>query len=94
MGAQEVAKVCERYNVPNEKAVLLQHLILSHHGELEYGSPKKPALAEAMILSFVDNMDAKVETMYEAFKSKAPMNSDGWLGYNKLLDSNIRRTGK
>ena len=68
------------------------HLILSHHGEYEYGSPKKPALIEAMILSFADNMDAKAETMYEAISSKAPVNADGWLGYNKLIDSNLRKT--
>ncbi|MDO4265669.1 MAG: HD domain-containing protein [Eubacteriales bacterium] len=68
------------------------HLILSHHGELEYGSPKKPALMEAMVLSFADNMDAKLETMYEALNSKPPQNEDGWVGFNKLLDSNIRKT--
>lgn len=71
----------------------LTHLILSHHGELEFGSPKKPALMEAMILSFIDNMDAKVETMHEAFENKQPQNADGWLGFNKLLESNIRKTG-
>ncbi len=68
------------------------HLILSHHGEYEYGSPKKPALIEAMILSFADNMDAKAETMFEAVSSKAPVNADGWLGFNKLIDSNLRKT--
>ena len=39
-------------------------------------------------------MDAKVETMYEAFENKQPQNADGWLGFNKLLDSNIRKTGE
>ena len=70
----------------------LIHLILSHHGEYEFGSPKKPALIEAIILAYVDNIDAKVETMHEAFMSKQPQNQDGWLGFNKLLDSNIRKT--
>ena len=70
----------------------LIHMILSHHGELEFGSPKKPALIEAMILSFADNMDAKVETMYEALSSKAPQNESGFIGFNKLIDSNLRRT--
>ena len=68
------------------------HLILSHHGELEFGSPKKPALMEALTLSFADNMDAKLETMYEALSTKAPQNQDGWVGFNRLLDSNIRKT--
>lgn len=70
----------------------LIHLILSHHGELEYGSPKKPALTEALILAFADNMDAKVETIYEALNSNKPVNDEGWMGYNKLLDTNIRKT--
>ena len=68
------------------------HLILSHHGELEFGSPKKPALMEALVLSFADNMDAKIETMYEALTSKPAQNEDGWVGFNRLLDSNIRKT--
>lgn len=79
---------------PKKLAAELLHLILSHHGELEYGSPKKPALIEAMILSFADNMDAKVETMYEALNSKAAQNEDGWVGYNKLLDTNIRKSSE
>lgn len=45
----------------------MKHCILAHHGELEYGSPKKPALAEALALSFADNIDAKEETIREDF---------------------------
>ena len=67
-------------------------MILSHHGELEFGSPKKPALIEAMILSFADNMDAKVETMHEALNSKEAQNEDGWVGFNKFLETNLRKT--
>lgn len=93
IGAQIISDRIRRIEgFPGKLAAELTHMILSHHGELEYGSPKKPAIVEALILSFVDNMDAKVETMYEAFKSKAPQNADGWLGFNKLLDSNIRKT--
>jgi len=77
---------------PSKAKNEMLHLILSHHGELEFGSPKKPAIMEAFVLSFMDNMDAKLETMLEAFESKAPQNEDGWLGFNKLLDSNIRKT--
>ena len=70
----------------------LTHCILAHHGELEYGSPKKPALAEALILSFADNMDAKMEAMEEAFGNAAEGSTD-WLGFNRSFDSNIRKTG-
>lgn len=67
----------------------LQHCILAHHGEYEFGSPKKPALIEAVALNFADNADAKIETFKEALNSaKEP----GWLGYNKFLESNIRPT--
>ena len=69
----------------------LKHCILAHHGELEYGSPKKPALAEAVALSIADNADAKMETLTEAFAKVEPGNLS-WQGYNRLFESNLRRT--
>lgn len=69
----------------------LKHCILSHHGELEYGSPKKPAIAEAFALSFADNLDAKMETVKELL-SGVPENNKEWQGYNRMLETNIRRT--
>ena len=68
----------------------LEHCIVSHHGELEYGSPKKPALIEALALNLADNTDAKLETMTEALDNAGTRK--GWLGFNKVLDSNIRKT--
>ena len=70
----------------------LKHCILAHHGELEFGSPKKPALVEAVALNFADNTDAKMETMKEIFRAAGDQND--WLGYNRLLESNIRKTSK
>lgn len=78
---------------PKGTANELKHCILAHHGELEYGSPKKPALAEALALSFADNIDAKMETIREIFAS-VPENNLEWQGYNRLLESNIRRSGR
>ena len=81
------------YTIPGFPVKLgneLKHCILAHHGELEYGSPKKPALAEALALNFADNADAKLETMTELLRS-AGDNTD-WLGFNRLLDSNVRKT--
>ena len=69
----------------------LKHCILAHHGELEYGSPKKPALVEALALSFADNIDAKMETVKELLHN-VPDNNLEWQGFNRLLDTNIRRT--
>lgn len=68
----------------------LKHCILAHHGEYEFGSPKKPALIEALALNLADNADAKLETMTEELQK----NPDGekWLGFNRFFDSNIRRT--
>ena len=68
----------------------LKHCILAHHGELEYGSPKKPALIEALALSLADNTDAKLETM-KGLLEAADENAE-WLGYNRMFESNIRRT--
>ena len=94
IGAMEVQKHIEQIEgFPKRTASELIHCILAHHGELEYGSPKKPALAEAIALSFADNSDAKLETMREAL-SNIPENSLEWQGFNRFLDSNIRRTSK
>lgn len=68
----------------------LKHCILAHHGEYEFGSPKKPALIEALALNLADNADAKLETMTEELQ-KAP-DGEKWLGFNRFFDSNIRRT--
>ncbi len=76
---------------PVKLANELKHCIVSHHGELEYGSPKKPALIEAVALNFADNTDAKLETITEVLKNA---DSPDWLGYNKFLESNVRKTGK
>lgn len=81
---------------PKTLAAELGHCILSHHGELEYGSPKKPALMEAMALAFADNVDAKLQTMREALasadRSGKSNENGGWIGFNRLIDSNLRRT--
>ena len=67
------------------------HCILAHHGELEYGSPKKPAIIEAQALSLADNMDAKLQTFTELLDSRAKEKEE-WMGFNKLFDSNLRKT--
>ena len=67
----------------------LKHCIVAHHGEFEYGSPKKPALPEAVALNFADSTDARMQTLTEIFKDKE---GSEWLGFNRLFDSNLRRT--
>lgn len=69
----------------------LKHCMLAHHGELAYGSPKKPALGEAVALNLADNADAKLQTMRELLDGAKDQGE--WLGYNRLFETNIRRTG-
>ena len=94
IGAEQIGiKIREIEGFPVILANELKHCILAHHGELEYGSPKKPALAEAVALSFADNIDAKMETVTEMFKN-VPENNLEWQGYNRLMESNFRRTSR
>ena len=75
---------------PKKLSSELCHCILAHHGELEYGSPKKPALMEAVALNLADNTDARLESFREVLKSAK--DNDGWLGYNRLFESNLRKS--
>lgn len=77
-------------NFPVQLGVELRHCILAHHGELEYGSPKKPAIVEAFALNFADNTDAKMQTMTELLNGAD--DKVEWIGFNRLFDTNIRRT--
>lgn len=68
----------------------LKHCILAHHGEYEYGSPKKPAIIEAVALNFADNTDAKMQTFTEVLENTNTLGE--WLGFNRLFDSNLHAT--
>ena len=95
MGSELIGSAARRIpGFPHRLLSELQHCILAHHGEYEYGSPKKPALAEAMALNLADNADAKLETMKEILSAAKNRGSDEWLGFNRLLDSNLRKTGE
>lgn len=90
IGAEMVhERIKEIEGFPAKLEAELKHCILAHHGELEYGSPKKPALVEAIALSYADVLDARIETCTELFENT---DNAGWLGFNRALDSNIRKT--
>lgn len=72
---------------PHSLLAQVQHCILSHHGKMEHGSPKVPAIIEAMALSFADDTDAKLETLKELLENTT---DTGWLGYNRLFETNLR----
>lgn len=90
------SKVSERIKsipgFPERLASELLHCMLAHHGELEYGSPKKPATIEALALHYADNTDSKLQTMTEILNSNDP--KVDWMGYQRLFESNVMRSTK
>ncbi|MBO5032472.1 MAG: HD domain-containing protein [Lachnospiraceae bacterium] len=90
IGSEMVSqKAREIAGFPPMLEMQLKHCILAHHGEYEYGSPKKPALIEAVALNHADDTDAKMETFTEILESSQ---ETGWLGFNRLFESNLRKT--
>ena len=90
IGVEMVGEVIREIpGFPAKLASELKHCIVAHHGELEYGSPKKPALAEAVALNFADCTDARMQSLTEIFKGA---DTTEWLGFNRLFDSNLRKT--
>lgn len=91
MGSQMVAeKAAAIHGFPHGLLAQVQHCILAHHGKYEYGSPKLPALMEALALNYADDTDAKLETFKEILENNS--GNQGWLGYNRLFESNLRAT--
>ena len=68
MGAQEVQQCAESLSLPQEKSLLLQHMILSHHGEPDFGAAVRPMCAEAELLSLIDLVDSRMEIYAEALQ--------------------------
>ena len=77
---------------PDMLAKELMHCILAHHGELAYGSPKKPSTIEALALHYADNTDAKLQTMTELLNSAD--DDMKWIGYQRMFETNIMRSSK
>ncbi|MBQ7657790.1 MAG: HD domain-containing protein [Butyrivibrio sp.] len=90
MGAMMVGEKAARIEgFPELLKQELQHCIVAHHGEFEYGSPKKPAIMEAVALNLADNTDAKMETFTEILQN---VTVPGWQGFNKFFETNIYET--
>ncbi len=70
---------------PPHKAMLLKHMLLSHHGQYEYGSPKRPKTLEAVVLNFVDDMDAKINGISQHIE-REQQNPSAWTSYHRLFD--------
>lgn len=72
---------------PRELSMLLKHLVLSHHGQLEFGSPKRPKTIEAIILSYLDDLDAKVSTVRGLIQDRG--DGSNWTSYQRLFERYI-----
>jgi 3'-5' exoribonuclease len=69
---------------PQDLSMLLKHLILSHHGEYEFGSPKRPKFLEAFALHLIDDLDAKINGLGRFMEKD--QQEGGWTDYNRLFD--------
>lgn len=86
MGVEMVdAKARQIPEFPAEVLVLVKHLLLSHHGQYEYGSPKRPKTLEALVLNFIDDMDAKIDGVRTHIE-REPDNPSTWTSYHRLYD--------
>ncbi len=77
MGAQEVSDAARGLGIPEEKGMLLQHMLLSHHGEPEFGAAVRPMCAEAELLSMIDKIDSRMEIYRENLENVAAGNFSG-----------------
>ena len=77
-------KILEIENFPKEMEFQLKHIILSHHGKLEYGSPKRPATLEAQLVHHLDDMDSKINSIQTHMK--AENSASRWTGHHRAYD--------
>jgi 3'-5' exoribonuclease len=73
---------------PGSLRFMLLHMILSHHGEYEWGSPRRPNFLEALVLHFIDNLDSKVEIMMSEMKKNKGREKE-WSDYHPYLERQI-----
>src|ERR1700686_4728923 len=87
------AKLAQFPDFPPELKTLLEHLIISHHGHYEFGSPKLPMFPEALMLHYLDDLDSKMESMRAQFEREAEFDSP-WTSYNASLGRPLLNTEK
>jgi 3'-5' exoribonuclease len=94
IGLQMVDEQIRRIpDFPPKLRELLLHMILSHHGQLEFGSPKVPLFPEAMLLHLLDNMDSKMECMRGLIERDRSFEGN-WTGYNPALERSVLKKAK
>ena len=82
-------KLKQMPDFPEEKAILLKHMIISHHGSREFGSPEPPKTLEAILLNYIDEMDSKINSIRD-YIAKENTN-ESWTSYHRLLDRHFYR---
>jgi len=87
------AKVSQIPSFPEDLKTLLEHLVISHHGQYEFGSPKLPMFPEALMLHYLDDLDSKMESMRAHFERERETDS-AWTSYNPSLGRTLLNTGK
>jgi 3'-5' exoribonuclease len=89
IGVEMVSKkIMQLSGFPEDLAVVLKHLLLSHHGEYIFASPRRPKTLEALLLNYLDDLDSKMEGLKQ-FIAKEKRPDAKWTGYNKLFDRYI-----
>jgi len=78
------AKLARLPGFPAELKILLEHMIISHHGQYEFGSPKLPMFPEALMLHYLDDLDSKMEAMRAHFERESALDGP-WTSYNPSL---------
>ncbi len=87
------AKLARLPDFPDELKTLVEHLIISHHGQYDFGSPKLPMFPEALMLHYLDDLDSKMEAMRAHFERDSGA-AGGWTGYNASLGRPLLNTAK
>ena len=87
------AKLALQPGFPEELKIMLEHLIISHHGEYEFGSPKLPMFPEALMLHYLDDLDSKMEAMRAQFERDSTLDGP-WTTYNASLGRPLLSTEK
>lgn len=87
-------KISEIPGFPGELRDLILHLILSHHGEYEWGSPRRPKCLEAVMLHHIDNIDAKVNGFHWFVNSYTVDNDSSWTNYSKMFEEYLYKDSR
>jgi 3'-5' exoribonuclease len=96
MGVEMInKKIAAIDDFPPQLALELRHVILSHHGEFEFGSPKRPKTLEALVIHYLDDLDAKFNA-FQTFMADSANNDSDWTGYNRFLERFLykKKTGE